>query len=251
MATGVLLLGIGRATRLLGHLAAHRQGLRRDHPAGRHDRHRRRRGRGRCEVRDASGVTDDALGAALAALTGEIEQVPSSVSAVKVDGVRSYARVRAGEQVELAARRVVVSRLEVLARRGDDVDVTCTVSSGTYVRALARDLGEALGRRRAPHRAAPHPGRAVRPRRRPGPRRARSRRGASTRPSCRWTPRSPRPSRAATSTPAEAVDLSHGRRLPPTGRPGPVGAFAPDGRCVALVEDRDGAARASVVFAPA
>ena len=81
---------------------------------------------------------------------GEIAQVPSAVSAVKVDGVRSYARVRAGEKVELAARQVTVTSFDVreLRRPTDDVldvAVSVTCSSGTYIRALARDLGEALG----------------------------------------------------------------------------------------------------------
>ena len=92
--------------------------------------------------------------AGAAALTGAIQQVPSAVSAIKVDGQRAYARVRAGEDVELAARPVTVSRFDVHdvrpARTDDgspvlDVDVTVVVSSGTYVRALARDLGAGLG----------------------------------------------------------------------------------------------------------
>jgi tRNA pseudouridine55 synthase len=92
--------------------------------------------------------------AALAPLRGDIEQVPSAVSAIKVDGVRSYARVRAGEDVELKARPVTVSRFEVLAeprvavedgRTYIDIDVVVDCSSGTYIRALARDLGRALG----------------------------------------------------------------------------------------------------------
>src|SRR5690606_28693185 len=85
-------------------------------------------------------------------LTGPIEQVPSSVSAIKVDGQRSYARVRAGEDVELAARPVTIHAFDVLAtRRGEadgtpvlDLDVEVSCSSGTYVRALARDLGNAV-----------------------------------------------------------------------------------------------------------
>ncbi len=98
------------------------------------------------------------LAPAVARLTGAIEQVPSSVSAIKVDGVRSYARVREGDEVELPARPVTVSRFDVLAVRPAsvpaevgppvdvvDVDVEVDVSSGTYVRALARDLGNLLG----------------------------------------------------------------------------------------------------------
>lgn len=193
MATGVLVLGIGKATRLLTYVV----GADKDYDA---------------TIRlgvatttdDAEGgvvsVVDDgavervdrtALDAAVAELTGDILQVPTSVSAIKVDGKRAYARVRAGEEVELQARPVTVSRFDVLDVRavtavvpdvdpvgtyvddpadrdpdarpgiaptladpGDhptrdvpavDVDVRVTVSSGTYVRALARDLGRALG----------------------------------------------------------------------------------------------------------
>src|SRR5690606_41373536 len=109
---------------------------------------------------DAAGVARADLEHAVADLTGEILEVPSTVSAIKVDGKRAYARARAGEDVALAARPVVVSRFDVLDVRpvapGEaglpddappalDVDVAVTVSSGTYVRALARDLGDALG----------------------------------------------------------------------------------------------------------
>src|SRR5215210_4937844 len=116
MATGVLVLGIGRATRLLGHLTltdkAYDATVRLGASTVTDD------AEGEVvEVRDASGVTDAALAQALAALTGEVDQVPSAVSAVKVGGVRSYARVRAGEGVELAPRRVHVRRLDVVARR--------------------------------------------------------------------------------------------------------------------------------------
>src|SRR5690606_1068833 len=98
----------------------------------------------------ADAVTDEAIRAGLAALTGEIDQVPSAVSAVKVDGRRAYRRVREGEQVTLAPRRVTIFELDVRAIRRDtpavvDVDIALTCSAGTYVRAVARDLGEALG----------------------------------------------------------------------------------------------------------
>jgi tRNA pseudouridine55 synthase len=97
-------------------------------------------------------ITPQRLTDAVVHLTGDIQQVPSSVSAIKVDGKRAYAKVRAGEQVELKARGVTVSAFDILATRevavGDavalDVDVRIACSSGTYVRALARDLGVAL-----------------------------------------------------------------------------------------------------------
>ena len=98
-------------------------------------------------------LDEAALRSAVDALTGAIAQVPSAVSAIKIDGQRAYARVRSGEAVELQARPVTVSRFEVVARRQVnveglpmvDLDIEVDVSSGTYVRALARDLGAALG----------------------------------------------------------------------------------------------------------
>ena len=97
-----------------------------------------------------AAVTNEQIGDAIGTLTGEIEQVPSSVSAIKVDGVRAYAKVRGGDEVKLKARPVRVSRFEVLGetRRIDgfiDLDVVIDCSSGTYIRALARDLGATLG----------------------------------------------------------------------------------------------------------
>ncbi len=155
MATGVLLIGINRATRLLTYLVGADktytatvrlgQGTLTDDAEGEVT-----------QVADPeaiAGLTPDAIRAAARALTGRIEQVPSAVSAIKVDGVRSYARVRAGAEVNLLARPVRVDRFEV----GDpvpvdtphgpaiDVPIEVHVSSGTYVRALARDLGAALG----------------------------------------------------------------------------------------------------------
>lgn len=148
MATGVMILGVNRATRLLGHLALHDKRylatvrLGESSPTDDAD--------GDVEtVADASSVTMAQVEQALSPLRGDILQVPSSVSAIKVDGKRSYARVRAGESVELKARPVTVSRLDVLdvrlegARLDVDLDVEC--SSGTYIRAIARDLGSALG----------------------------------------------------------------------------------------------------------
>jgi tRNA pseudouridine55 synthase len=147
MATGVLVLGINRATRLLGHLTlADKEYV--------------------ATIRlGQSTVTDDAEGdvtattsatqvdeaavrAVLPTFTGDIEQVPSSVSAIKVDGVRSYARVRSGEEVALKPRPVHVAEFELTAfRAGEvaDVDVRVVCSSGTYIRALARDIGATLG----------------------------------------------------------------------------------------------------------
>ncbi|MDX6198496.1 MAG: tRNA pseudouridine55 synthase [Actinomycetota bacterium] len=242
MATGVLVVGIGRATRLLGHLsltdkeydATIRLGVTTVTDDAEGDV---------VEQRDASGVGD--VTAAVAALTGDIEQVPSSVSAVKVDGVRSYARVRAGEDVTLAARRVTVSRFELVERRGDDLDVRVTCTSGTYVRALARDLGELLG-------VGGHL--TTLRRTRVGPfDLTQARTLEQLADDFAVVPLEDAVAAAFPRrelTPKEAVALSHGKKLEPTGTPGTHGAFAPDGRCIALVEDRDGVARSTVVFVP-
>lgn len=148
MATGVLVVGVDRATRLLGHLALTEKSYDATARLG------------------VSTVTDDAEGevtatasashldeaavrAAFAEQVGEIDQVPTAVSAVKVDGVRAYQRVRAGEDVALEPRRVTVHELTVtgVRREGEhlDVDLSLRCSSGTYVRAVARDIGAALG----------------------------------------------------------------------------------------------------------
>ncbi|OUZ07981.1 tRNA pseudouridine(55) synthase TruB [Aeromicrobium sp. PE09-221] len=148
MATGVLVLGIGRATRLLGHLQLADKEYLATIRLGESTVTDDAEGEVIASM-DASGLTREEIDAAIRPLTGEVEQVPSKVSAVKVDGRRSYARVRAGEDVELAARPVTVSVFEVTeVRAGDratDVDVRVVCSSGTYVRALARDLGASLG----------------------------------------------------------------------------------------------------------
>jgi len=148
MATGVLVLGLNRATRLLGHLTLTDK---------RYDATVRLGGTTTTDDADgdlvSSSPTDhlseDDVRSALSSLVGEIDQVPSSVSAVKVDGRRAYARVRAGEDVDLPARTVTVHELLVTdVRPGDeavDVDVSVRCSSGTYIRAIARDLGAALG----------------------------------------------------------------------------------------------------------
>lgn len=151
MATGLLVIGIEGATRLLTYIVGadktYEATIRLGETTGTDDADGDITGRAAPEAWRT--VTDEALSAGIAALTGEISQVPSAVSAIKVDGRRAYDRVRAGEDVVLAARDVRVSRFEVTARRqGDgtlDLDVIVDCSSGTYIRALARDLGTALG----------------------------------------------------------------------------------------------------------
>lgn len=148
MATGVLILGVNRATRLLGHLALHdkrylatvRLGASSDTDDADGE-----------VVRGAvaSAVSGEALERALEPLRGDILQVPSTVSAVKIGGKRAYALARAGERVELKPRPVTVTRLDVVSTRVVDdyldVDLDVECSSGTYIRAIARDLGDTLG----------------------------------------------------------------------------------------------------------
>ncbi len=153
MATGVLVIGVEKATRLLGHLALTTKTYRATIRLGQSTVTDDAEGEVTATA-PAAGVTRQTLDAAVARLTGDILQVPSKVSAIKVDGKRSYRRVLDGEDVELAARPVTVSSFEVhavreaLAEGGTpllDVDVTVDCSSGTYIRALARDLGTDLG----------------------------------------------------------------------------------------------------------
>ncbi|MGB8021266.1 MAG: tRNA pseudouridine(55) synthase TruB [Candidatus Nanopelagicales bacterium] len=150
MATGVLVVGVGRATRLLGYLSGHDKSyaatIRLGWATTTDDAEGAPLGGA-----PAHGIPAAAVEQALLRFTGPIMQRPSAVSAIKVDGRRAHARVRAGESVELPARPVIVSRMDIRAMRSDpaagvlDVDVDVDCSAGTYIRALARDLGESLG----------------------------------------------------------------------------------------------------------
>jgi len=149
MATGVLVLGVDKATRLLHHLAlsdkAYTASIRLGQATVTDDAEGET-----VSTASAAGIDEAAVRAALTPLSGDVLQVPSSVSAIKVDGQRAYKRVRDGEAVELAARPVTVTRFEAVdfvRTTSDLLDVVVEVecSSGTYVRALARDLGAALG----------------------------------------------------------------------------------------------------------
>jgi tRNA pseudouridine55 synthase len=150
MATGVLVVGVNRATRLLGHLLltdkAYEATIRLGVSTTTDD------AEGEVTaIRPAGELADDTIRAALGLFVGEIDQVPASVSAVKVAGRRAYDRVRSGEEVELAARRVRIDEIDVRAIDRDadagvvDVAVGVRCSTGTYIRSIARDLGEALG----------------------------------------------------------------------------------------------------------
>lgn len=259
MATGILVLGVNRATKLLTFLV----GCDKTYTA---------------TIRlGQSTITDDADGEitashdvaavsvkavqdAVAALTGEIVQVPSSVSAIKVDGQRSYARVRAGQDVVLAARPVTVSRFDILDQGSRtagghqvwDLDVVVEVSSGTYVRALARDLGAALGvgghlitlRRTRVGRFGLDSAHSL------GDLEIASEKGALPLITLSRAARDSFQARELTT--AEATAVGFGQRIVsrPAGRRQPVAAFSPEGNLVAILDESGTLARAHVVFSP-
>jgi tRNA pseudouridine55 synthase len=300
MATGVLVIGVGKATRLLGHLALTEKEYTATIRLGQATNTDDADGE-IVATASAAGIEDSELEAAVAALTGEIQQVPPGFSAIKVAGQRSYRMARAGAAPELAARTVIVRTFTILAVRrppgdpaahsappgdpaaspappgdpatpsalpgdpaappappGDpaarpappgaglvDVDVTVTCSSGTYIRALARDLGAALGV--GGHLTALR----------------RTRSGHYTVAVARTLDQLatsfeviPLADAAAAAFPRrdlseeEAQRVAHGGRLPLTAAgSGPVAAFAPDGSLVALLADEAGQARPLAVFA--
>ncbi|MFF8401819.1 tRNA pseudouridine(55) synthase TruB [Streptomyces sp. NPDC015684] len=153
MATGVLVLGVERATKLLGHLALTEKEYLGTIRLGQNTVTDDAEGEITSSA-DASRVTRDAIDSGIAKLTGAIMQVPSKVSAIKINGVRSYKRARDGEDFDIPARPVTVSSFAVhdvrdaVAEDGTqvlDLVVSVVCSSGTYIRALARDLGADLG----------------------------------------------------------------------------------------------------------
>ncbi|GAA5054217.1 tRNA pseudouridine55 synthase [Thermocatellispora tengchongensis] len=247
MATGVLVVGVEKATRLLGHLAltekAYDATIRLGQATNTDD--------AEGEVvatAGASGVTDEEIAAGAAKLTGRIMQIPPQVSAIKVNGERAYKRARAGENVELQARPVTVSAFEIteVRREGGLVDVSASVtcSSGTYIRSLARDLGADLG-------VGGHL--TYLRRTRVGPydlSMARTIEELSR--ECAILPIAEAVAAAFPRrdlTAEEARLVSHGGRLPAAGQPaGPTGAFAPDGTLIALLEVQGRTSRPLVVF---
>jgi tRNA pseudouridine55 synthase len=247
MATGVLVIGVGKATRLLGHLAltgkVYRATMRLGETTSTDD------AEGELLTSTAAdGVDEDAVRAALEAFRGEITQVPPQISAIKVDGKRSYARARAGETVELAARTVTVSRLDLEAvRRNDrtlDLDVEIACSSGTYIRSIARDLGGALGvggHLTALRRTAVGPYTLDE-----------ARTLEQLVEDLRMLPLDRAVALGFPRVDVEADDARrfvHGIRLPAAGLgPGPVGVFGPGGELLALAEDRAGELRSLCVF---
>ncbi|CAM3665864.1 tRNA pseudouridine(55) synthase TruB [Kibdelosporangium persicum] len=250
MATGVLVLGVERATKLLGHLALDTKVYLGTIRLGSATTTDDAEGEVLSEV-DASAVADEAVHAGIAKLTGDIMQVPSSVSAVKIDGKRAYARVREGEQVEIPARPVTVNRFDVLAIRREgtvvEIDAMVDCSSGTYVRALARDLGADLGV--GGHLAALR-------RTRVGPfdlRVARTLEQLEQEPGLSLD----LDKSVATAFKRYDVDerqtaaLRYGQRIPAAGVQGTYGVFDPQGHVLALATDEGSVARPIVVLAPA
>ncbi len=147
-ATGVLVVGVGQATKLLGLLTLDRKGYRATFSLGAETTTDDAEG----EVTSTAGVPDDLLGreraaAEVARLVGETDQVPPRFSAVSVNGRRAYDAARAGEDVELAPRRVTIHGAELVSvdRDARSWTVDLDVSKGTYVRSIARDLGRELG----------------------------------------------------------------------------------------------------------
>ncbi|HVU61757.1 MAG TPA: tRNA pseudouridine(55) synthase TruB [Mycobacteriales bacterium] len=245
MATGVLVLGVGRATRLLGHLALHDKEYDATIRLGRTTTTDDAEGEfvGTDAEDEARTIQDGEIVKVVRSLTGLIEQVPSSVSAIKVDGVRAYQKARAGEAVELKPRSVTVEAFDLLDRRGIDLDVHVACSTGTYVRALARDLGARLGvgghltaLRRT--RSGPY-----------GVDQARSLEELEARFAV-----IPLAEAVGKAFPridvgeAEARRIAHGQRLVLPMHAPTMGVFAADGRVVALVENRDGVAQPVCVF---
>ncbi|APT89087.1 pseudouridine synthase [Corynebacterium frankenforstense DSM 45800] len=237
MATGVLVLGVNRGTKFLAHLTAATKSYSATVRLGE-----------RTTTDDAEGETtarttpldDAALVAAVADLTGDIMQVPATVSAIKVDGRRAYARARAGEDVELPARPVTVSRFDVLSRAGDDVEVEVDCSTGTYIRALARDLGGHLTRLRRTEVGPFTLADAV------------TLEELAEQPALSLSVDEAM-TRCYPTLPVDAEEytaLSQGKRLKARGLDGVHAAVGPDGRAVALVAERGGALATVFVARP-
>jgi tRNA pseudouridine55 synthase len=248
MATGVLVVGLEKATRLLGHLALTEKEYQATIRLGQATDTGDADGTV-LSARPAAGLGLADVQAAAAALTGLIQQVPPATSAIKVGGKRAYQLARAGQAPVLAARPVTVHEFSISDPRpsGGVLDVTAVVrcSSGTYVRALARDLGESLG-------VGGHLSQLRRTR--VGPYRIGDAHSlAELATDLRLIPLAQAAAAAfpvRVLTGAEAESLAHGAALAAQGTPGPVAALAPDGTLIALVEEQQGRARPLAVFVP-
>jgi tRNA pseudouridine55 synthase len=248
MATGVLVVGVEKATRLLGHLALTQKEYQATVRLGETTDSDDADGEILARV-SAAALLESDLRAAAIALTGDIEQVPPGISAIKVGGKRAYRLTREGAPPDLPARPVTVTALDIRAvrRTGDllDADIAVTCSSGTYIRAIARDLGAALqvgGHLTALRRT------------RVGPYLAGD---AATLGELAATLRViPLEAAAAAAfarrdlTADEARLVGHGARLRAIGTGAtPVAAFGPDGSLIALLTEEAGLARSLAVFA--
>lgn len=250
MATGVLVIGIERATKILGLLTTSTKSYAATIRLGQTTSTEDAEGEV-LQTMSAAHLTDSQITVAIAGLRGDIAQVPSAVSAIKVAGKRSYQLAREGNAVELPARPVRIERFELLdvRRAGEfiDLDVEVDCSAGTYIRALARDLGDELGvgghltalrRTRAGSfgldqaRTLDQLGEAPRL-------------SYSLDDACLQT----FPRRDLTAD--EALDASHGRPLAPANIDGAYAATAPDGRVIALLEDSGTRTKSVVVIRPA
>jgi len=250
MATGVLVVGIERATKILGLLTSTDKSYAATMRLGQTTSTEDAEGEVLRSV-SAHEVTDAQIAEAVAALRGVIAQIPSAVSAVKVGGQRAYKLAREGQAVELAPRNVRIDRFDVLAIRHHDglvdVDVEVDCSSGTYIRALARDIGATLGV--GGHLTALRRTRVGRF----GLDQARTLDDLAEQPRLSYSldeaclqsfPR-------RDLSPAEAEDTGHGRPLKPAGIEGVYAATAPDGRVVALLTDGATRTKPVVVLRPA
>jgi tRNA pseudouridine55 synthase len=248
-ATGVLVLALGRATRLLPFLPTEPKRYLATIAFGAETDTLDAAGTVNATA-DAGDLDEPRLRAALAGFVGPQLQVPPMVSAVKVAGERLYAKARRGETVERAARPIVVHELELLEltvgeRPLATVAVTC--SGGTYVRSLAADLGRALGtlahlaslRRTAVGRFTEADAHTLE-----------DLAGAERLAAAVLDPAAAMATSAVRAlTPDEAAALATGRPLDPSGRADPVAAIGPDGRLVAVIQDSAGRARPKVVLA--
>jgi tRNA pseudouridine55 synthase len=250
MATGVLVVGIERATKILGLLTATSKSYAATIRLGRSTSTEDAEGEVLQDI-SAELVTDGQIQAGITPLRGEISQRPSAVSAVKVGGKRAYQLVREGQDVQLAERTVRIDRFDVHDIRRDgpfiDVDVEVDCSSGTYIRALARDLGDGLGvgghltalrRTRVGGYGLDH---------------ARSLESLAEHPQLSYSLDEACllafARRDITAT--EADDASHGRPLTAAGIDGVYAATDPGGRVIALLEDKGGRTKSVVVIRPA
>ena len=259
MATGVLVLGVNRATKLLTFLVGCDKTYAATIRLGQSTITDDAEGKVTAS-HDVADLSVEAVGLAVAGLTGEIAQVPSSVSAIKVGGQRSYARVRAGQDVLLPARPVTVNTFDILDQRTTtaggqgvwDLDVIVDVSSGTYIRALARDLGAALGvgghltalRRTRVGRFGLDSAHALVD--------LEVASEADDIPIITLSAAARESFSVRELTASEATAVGYGQRIPskPAGCRDPIAAFAPEGHLVAMLDESGTLARAYVVFTP-